>query len=72
MVHREKFQREYDDFWSLQPMERHKPDGFLVGLIFIMLAIGTQFVALPSPEEKEQTAEFYGRTPDSIRRSCEN
>ncbi|KAL9031359.1 MAG: hypothetical protein Q9196_000614 [Gyalolechia fulgens] len=34
-------------------------DASLVALIFVMLAMGTQFVDLPSPEEKEQTAEFY-------------
>ena len=35
-------------------------DGSLVALIFAMLAMGTQFVTLPSSDDKEQTAEFYG------------
>lgn len=42
-------------------MERPSTDGDLVALILVMLAMGTQFVALPSPDEKEQTAEFYGK-----------
>jgi len=44
-------------------MERSTFDGSLVSLIFVMLAMGTQFVTLPSPDEKEQTAEFYGNIP---------
>jgi len=59
MIHRESFQGDYDLFWSLPPMERHTIDGSLVALIFVMLAMGTQFVAIPSPDQKEQTAEFY-------------
>lgn len=61
MIHRESFQRDYDFFWSLSPIERSIVDGSIVPLIFVMLAMGTQFVALPSADEKEQTAEFYGK-----------
>lgn len=60
MIHRESFLRDYEFFWSLPTMERPSTEGDLIALIFVMLAMGTQFVALPSPEEKEQTAEFYG------------
>ena len=59
MIHRGQFQRDYDSFWSLPPADRPTTDGDLIALIFVMLAMGTQFVALPSPDEKEQTAEFY-------------
>ena len=59
MLDWECFRRDYDSFWALPIPERHKVDGSLVALIFVMLAMGTQFVALPSPEEKEQTSEFY-------------
>lgn len=61
MIHRESFLRDYDFFWSLAPEERPSVDGSLVALIFVMLAMGTQFVTLPSPDDKEQTAEFYGK-----------
>ena len=60
MIHRESFLRDYDFFWSLSPTERPSVDGSLVALIFVILAMGTQFVALPSSDDKEQTAEFYG------------
>ncbi|KAL8921845.1 MAG: hypothetical protein Q9172_003807 [Xanthocarpia lactea] len=59
MIHRETFQSEYNHFWALAYPERAAADGSLVALIFVMLAMGTQFVDLPSLEEKEQTAEFY-------------
>ncbi|KAI4283315.1 MAG: hypothetical protein L6R35_005205 [Caloplaca aegaea] len=59
MIHRENFEDDYAHFWSMNPQERTTGDGCLVALIFVMLAMGTQFVDLPSPEEKEQTAEFY-------------
>ena len=60
MIQHEDFQRDYEYFWSLPPVERANVDGSLIPLIFVMLAMGTQFVALPSTNEKEQTAEFYG------------
>lgn len=63
MIHRESFQKDYDYFWSLSPGDRPSTDGDLIALTFVMLAMGTQFVALPSPDEKEQTAEFYRKCP---------
>ena len=59
MIHRESFQKDYDDFWSLQSEDHRHADGSLVALVFVMLAMGMQFVALSSPDVKEQTAEFY-------------
>ncbi|CAF9912034.1 hypothetical protein IMSHALPRED_010683 [Imshaugia aleurites] len=59
MIHRESFLRDYNLFWSLAPADRPSVDGSLIALIFVMLAMGTQFVTLPSSEDKEQTAEFY-------------
>ncbi|KAI4176432.1 MAG: hypothetical protein LQ348_006011, partial [Seirophora lacunosa] len=59
MIHRETFEDDYAHFWSMNTQERTTGNGSLVALIFVMLAMGTQFVDLPSPEEKEQTAEFY-------------
>ncbi|KAG8528543.1 uncharacterized protein KY384_007461 [Bacidia gigantensis] len=59
IVHQEAFQKDYEDFWLLQSVDRKHSDGSLVALVFVMLAMGTQFVAIASPDEKEQTAEFY-------------
>ena len=59
MLDWECFQRDYDDFWLRPHNERHKVDGALIALIFIMLAMGTQFVAVASQEERDRSAEFY-------------
>ncbi|KAL8711980.1 MAG: hypothetical protein Q9220_003676 [cf. Caloplaca sp. 1 TL-2023] len=59
MLNRGSFEREYHHFWSLSQQERTTTDASLIALIFVMLAMGTQFVELPSLEEREQTAEFY-------------
>lgn len=61
MIQRQSFEHDYNHFWSLSPQERNRADGSLVALFFVMLAMGTQFVDLPSREEKEQTAEFYSK-----------
>lgn len=63
MIHRGSFLRDYDFFWSLGPTERPSVDGSFVALVFAILAMGTQFVTLPSSDAKEQTAEFYGKIP---------
>ncbi|KAI4135732.1 MAG: hypothetical protein LQ347_000412 [Umbilicaria vellea] len=59
MIHRHSFQKDYDYFWSLSPPKRNEVKGDLIALIFVMLAMGTQFVSLSSLDGKEQTAEFY-------------
>lgn len=59
LIHRESFEKDYEDFWIMQPIDSNHRDGSLVALVFVMLAMGTQFVAIPSPDQKEQTAEFY-------------
>lgn len=64
MIHRETFLKDYESFWSRLPvafdkMRDHPRDNAdLVALIFVILAMGTQFVPLPSANEKEQSAEF--------------
>ena len=60
MVHRQTFLRDYNCFWGLHGSECSKVDAALIALIFVMLAMGTQFVTLTSPEKKEESAEFYG------------
>jgi len=60
MVHRQTFYADYEHSWSLEPRERGSVDGALVALIFVMLAMGTQTVTLPSREGKVQTVGSYG------------
>ena len=59
MVDQATFRKDYELVWSMPPLERKDSDGSLIALMFVMLAMGTQFVPLPSPDQKEQTAEFY-------------
>lgn len=59
MIDQATFRLDYDHIWSLPPLERRHADASLVALVFVMLAMGTQFVASPSAAQKEQTAEFY-------------
>ncbi|KAG6991398.1 hypothetical protein G7Y79_00052g087380 [Physcia stellaris] len=59
MIDQAMFRQDYEQVWSMPPSERKHTDGSLIALIFVMLAMGTQFVPLPSPDQKEQTAEFY-------------
>jgi hypothetical protein len=66
MIHREAFLRDYELFWLRLPVDYAKlgdhprENGDLVALIFVILAMGTQFVPLPSADQKEQSAEFHG------------
>ena len=59
MIDQVSFRQDYEHVWSIPPEERKHTDGSLIALMFVMLAMGTQFVLLPSPDQKEQTAEFY-------------
>ncbi len=62
MVDHKTFQCEYEAFWSLAHEKRDSVDGAFVALIFVMLAMGTQFaIVISSPDEKEQQAEFWGK-----------
>ncbi|EQL01874.1 Zn(II)2Cys6 transcription factor [Ophiocordyceps sinensis CO18] len=59
MIHRQTFYADYEHFWQLGAQERDEMDAAFIGLIFVMLALGTQFVTSTSATERKQTAEFY-------------
>lgn len=59
MIHRQTFYADYEHFWSLSQEEKNDEDASFVALIFVMLALGTQFVTATIPKERKQTAEFY-------------
>ncbi|KAM4064668.1 fungal specific transcription factor [Hirsutella rhossiliensis] len=59
MIHRQTFYADYEHFWQLGAQERDETDAAFIGLIFVMLALGTQFVTSTSATERKQTAEFY-------------
>jgi hypothetical protein len=58
MIHRQTFYADYEHFWGLPPEEKNRADGAFVALIFIMMALGTQFVTTPNPQARKQSAEF--------------
>ena len=59
MVHRRNFYADYERFWSLPLAEKQVADPVLVALHFVIYAMGTQFIATPSDQERAQIAEFY-------------
>lgn len=59
MLHQQTFYAEYAHFWSLDKPDKDRADPAFVALIFVMLALGTQFVTSTSPTERKSTAEFY-------------
>jgi hypothetical protein len=60
MIHRQTFYADYEHFWQMGQPEKSEVDGAFVALIFVMLALGTQFVTTSTtPRERKQTAEFY-------------
>ncbi|CAL3965402.1 unnamed protein product [Diplocarpon coronariae] len=59
MIHRQTFYADFEHFWSLPPAEKERADAALVALIFTILAMGTQFITVTGPKERQQTAEFY-------------
>lgn len=60
MIHRQTFFADYEHFWTMPLEEKHKCDSAFIALVFVMLALGTQFVESKlSAGERKQTAEFY-------------
>jgi hypothetical protein len=57
MIHNQTFFAQYERFWVLK--ESGQSDASFVALLFVMLALGTQFVSTTSPQDRKQTAEFY-------------
>ncbi|KAI3320053.1 fungal-specific transcription factor domain-containing protein [Xylariaceae sp. AK1471] len=57
MIHSQSFYTQYERFWVLK--ESGQSDASFVALLFVMLALGTQFVSTTSPQDRKQTAEFY-------------
>ncbi|KAI0099964.1 fungal-specific transcription factor domain-containing protein [Nemania sp. FL0031] len=57
MVHSQSFYAQYESFWILKASGQC--DASFVALLFVMLALGTQFVSTTNPQDRKQTAEFY-------------
>lgn len=59
MIHRQTFYADYEHFWRMNEQERKDVDAAFVAQIFVMIAMGTQFVTSSAPRERKQSAEFY-------------
>ncbi|KAL1615293.1 hypothetical protein SLS54_009072 [Diplodia seriata] len=59
MIHRPKFDADYERFWSLSHEDKCQADSALLGLHFVVYAMGTQFIQMPDLQERAQIAEFY-------------
>ncbi|PNP52791.1 hypothetical protein THARTR1_06632 [Trichoderma harzianum] len=59
MIHRQTFYADYEHFWQMSIPEKHQVDAAFIAQIFVMLALGTQFVTSTTAQERKQTAEFY-------------
>lgn len=61
MIHRQTFYADYAHFWASSAEEKNSTDASFIALIFVMLALGTQFVAPAqgADAQKKSTAEFY-------------
>ncbi|KAI1333085.1 fungal-specific transcription factor domain-containing protein [Xylariaceae sp. FL0255] len=57
MVHRQSFHAEYERFWMMK--DSGQIDASFVALVFVILAMGTQFVSTTNPSDRKQTSEFY-------------
>ena len=74
LVHQANFYNHYEDFWSLPDAAKAKADTSFIALLFVMLALGTQFLRLPdeqNPDEPIQGhgAEFYASACHQARKS---
>ncbi|RYP01111.1 hypothetical protein DL764_006310 [Monosporascus ibericus] len=71
MIDRHTFFVEYENFWALHESAKDRYDAAFVALIFVMLALGTQFVSTSTnPRDRKQTAEFYASASNQALRMC--
>ncbi|KAL1970699.1 hypothetical protein VTN77DRAFT_4343 [Rasamsonia byssochlamydoides] len=62
LLNKERFYIDYEGFWALDNAEKAKVDADFLALVFIMLAMGTQFLKVPGSATivpQNETAEFY-------------
>lgn len=57
MIHSQTFHAQYELFWATK--DSGQCEASFIALLFVMLALGTQFVSNTSPRDRKQTAEFY-------------
>ncbi|ATY60780.1 Zn(II)2Cys6 transcription factor [Cordyceps militaris] len=59
MIHRLTFYADYEEFWRMSGKQKQEMDAAYIAQIFVMIALGTQFVTSTTPKERKQQAEFF-------------
>ncbi|KAM3526289.1 hypothetical protein NHJ13051_003545 [Beauveria bassiana] len=59
MIHRLTFYADYEEFWRMSDQQKQEMDAAYIAQIFVMIALGTQFVTSTTAKERKQQAEFY-------------
>ncbi|KAM3556340.1 hypothetical protein MY1884_005119 [Beauveria asiatica] len=59
MIHRLTFYADYEEFWRMSDEQKQGMDAAYIAQIFVMIALGTQFVTSTTAKERKQQAEFY-------------
>lgn len=59
MINKRQFHADYEHFWSLPDTDKYGADPGMLALHFVVYAMGTQFIQMPSELERSQLAEFY-------------
>ncbi|KAG6027548.1 hypothetical protein E4U41_000897 [Claviceps citrina] len=59
MLHRQTFYADYEQFWRVRTGEKNELEASFIALMFVILALGTQFDTSATAGERKQTAEFY-------------
>ncbi|GAB0135970.1 hypothetical protein EsDP_00004290 [Epichloe bromicola] len=59
MIHRQTFYADYEHFWRVGAEEKNNMEASFIALMFVILALGTQFVTNTTADERKETAEFY-------------
>lgn len=59
MIHRQTFYADYEHFWRVGAEEKNKMEASFIALMFVILALGTQFVTTTTADDRKETAEFY-------------
>lgn len=59
MIHRMTFYADYEHFWALPMGAKKSADAAFVALLFVMMALGTQFRTDITATDRKNSAEFY-------------
>lgn len=59
IINRCQFMAEHDRFWALSQEQKNSSDPAIIGLYFVVYAMGTQLIEHSTDQQRKQVAEFY-------------